>query len=73
MYEQIDGILACRDLRPVGCAKVRSVLVPLHGPYVPLLGPYIAQLRPHVPQLGPHVPHLGRSEPPKKLPELIFE
>ena len=31
MYEQIDGNLACRDLRCSGCAGSRSLLVPLHG------------------------------------------
>ena len=25
MYEQIDGILSCRDLRSVSCARARSV------------------------------------------------
>ena len=31
MYEQIDGILACLDLRCARCAALRSPCVPLHG------------------------------------------
>ena len=31
MYEQIDGNLACLDLRPVGSAGLRSLWVPPHG------------------------------------------
>ena len=31
MYEQLDGILTCPDLRSVGSVKFRQPLVPLHG------------------------------------------
>ena len=59
MYEQIDGILACRDLRSVRCATSRSVFGTSTCASVPLLGPSVAQLRPHVPQLGPSRPILS--------------
>ena len=48
MYEQIDGILACRDLRCAGCGAFRSPWVPLHGVpkrpgylYLGLMYPYL--------------------------------
>ena len=31
MYEQLDGFLACRDLRRASCAESRSPCVPLQG------------------------------------------
>ena len=31
MYEQIDGILTCRDLVPAGCADFRRPWVPRQG------------------------------------------
>ena len=31
MYEQLDGILACRDLGSASCAELRRPWVPLQG------------------------------------------
>ena len=52
MYWCLDGILTCRDLSCVRCAKVRSVFGTSTCASVPLPGPCVAQLRPSKAYLG---------------------